>query len=143
MNRPMPLIDKTLLVSPFLCFTILVSAQTPSLSVTPSTLITGEQVYLETCHVCHGPGLANAPRFGDKVVWGKLIKEGQVNLTADGYMGVRGMPARGGRADLGVADFANAVVYMANQSGGNWQNPDEAMLKKINARIDKRSAAKK
>jgi hypothetical protein len=58
-------------------------------------------------------------------------------------MGVRAMPARGGRSDLGVADFANAVVYMANQSGGNWQNPDDAMLKKINARIDKRSVAKK
>jgi cytochrome c5 len=87
--------------------------------------------------------VANSPKIGDAKAWGKLIKEGQVNLTADGYMGVRGMPARGGRADLGVADFANAVVYMANQSGGNWQNPDEAMLKKINARIDKRSAAKK
>jgi hypothetical protein len=58
-------------------------------------------------------------------------------------MGVRAMPARGGRADLSVPDFANAVVYMANQSGGKWQTPDEAMLKKITARIDKRSAAKK
>jgi hypothetical protein len=42
-----------------------------------------------------------------------------------------------------VADFGNAVVYMANQVGANWQDPDEAMLKKINARIDKRNAVKK
>ena len=76
-------------------------------------------------------------------MWSKLIKEGQVNLTADGYNGVRGMPARGGRSDLSVADFGAAVAYMANQSGANWQDPDEAMLKKINARIEKRSAAKK
>jgi hypothetical protein len=80
---------------------------------------------------------------GDTKVWGKLIKEGQVNLTADGYNGVRGMPARGGRTELTVADFGNAVVYMANQVGANWQDPDEAMLKKINARIDKRNAVKK
>jgi cytochrome c5 len=87
--------------------------------------------------------LAKAPKVGDANAWSKLIKEGQIGLTADGYMGVRGMPARGGKPDLTVADFGKAVVYMANQSGGNWQEPDEDMLKKINARIDKRNAVKK
>ncbi len=105
--------------------------------------VTGEETFQAVCATCHAQGLAGAPKVGDAKAWGKLIKEGQVNLTADGYMGVRAMPARGGRADLSVPDFANAVVYMANQSGGKWQTPDEAMLKKINARIDKRSAAKK
>jgi len=111
-------------------------------STSSTWAVTGEETYKAVCSTCHTQGVANSPKIGDAKAWVKLIKEGQVNLTADGYMGVRGMPARGGRADLGVADFANAVVYMANQSGGNWQNPDEAMLKKINARIDKRSAAK-
>jgi hypothetical protein len=105
--------------------------------------VTGEETFQAVCATCHAQGLAGAPKVGDAKAWGKLIKEGQVNLTADGYMGVRAMPARGGRADLSVPDFANAVVYMANQSGGKWQTPDEAMLKKINARIDKRSAVKK
>jgi cytochrome c5 len=105
--------------------------------------VTGEETFQAVCATCHAQGLAGAPKVGDAKAWGKLIKEGQVNLTADGYMGVRAMPARGGRADLSVPDFANAVVYMANQSGGKWQTPDEAMLKKVNARIDKRSAAKK
>jgi cytochrome c5 len=105
--------------------------------------VTGEETFQAVCATCHAQGLAGAPKVGDAKAWGKLIKEGQVNLTADGYMGVRAMPARGGRADLSVPDFANAVVYIANQSGGKWQTPDEAMLKKINARIDKRSAAKK
>lgn len=114
-----------------------------AISTASTWAVTGEETYKAVCSTCHTQGVANSPKMGDAKAWGKLIKEGQVNLTADGYMGVRGMPARGGRADLGVADFANAVVYMANQSGGNWQNPDEAMLKKINARIDKRSAAKK
>ena len=53
------------------------------------------------------------------------------------------MPARGGKPELSVADFGAAVVYMANQAGANWKEPDEAMLKKINARIDKRAQAKK
>ena len=105
--------------------------------------VTGEETFQAVCATCHAQGLAGAPKVGDAKAWGKLIKEGQVYLTADGYMGIRAMPARGGRADLNVPDFANAVVYMANLSGGKWQAPDEAMLKKINARIDKRSAAKK
>jgi cytochrome c5 len=104
---------------------------------------TAEETYKAVCSACHTQGLAGAPKLGDAKAWGKLIKEGQVNLSADGYLGVRGMPARGGRADLTVAQFANTVVYMANQAGGNWREPDEAMLKKMNARIDKRSAAKK
>ena len=103
----------------------------------------GEDTYKAVCATCHTQGLAGSPKAGDAKVWGKLIKEGQVNLTADGYNGVRGMPARGGRSDLSVADFGAAVAYMANQAGANWQDPDEAMLKKINARIEKRNAAKK
>jgi hypothetical protein len=53
------------------------------------------------------------------------------------------MPPKGGRPELTVADFAAAVVYMANQAGASWQDPDEAMLKKINARIEKRAQTKK
>jgi hypothetical protein len=53
------------------------------------------------------------------------------------------MPARGNKPELSVAEFASAVVFMANQAGANWKEPDDAMLKKISARIDKRSAAKK
>ena len=71
-----------------------------------------------------------------------MIAEGQVPLTADGYMGVRAMPAKGSKADLSVADFAEAVVYMANQSGANWKAPDAEMLKKMEARIAQKSKAK-
>lgn len=114
-----------------------------ALSTSSAWAATGEETFKAVCATCHAQGTTGAPKVGDAKAWGKLIKEGQVNLTADGYMGVRAMPARGGRADLSVPDFANAVVYMANQSGGTWQAPDEAMLKKITARIDKRSNAKK
>lgn len=114
-----------------------------ALSASGTRAAAGEDTFKAVCATCHAQGLAGAPKVGDTKVWGKLIKEGQVNLTADGYNGVRGMPARGGRTELTVADFGNAVVYMANQVGANWQDPDEAMLKKINARIDKRNAVKK
>jgi cytochrome c5 len=103
----------------------------------------GEATYNQVCAVCHAQGLAGAPKAGDAKAWGKLIKEGQINLTADGYAGVRAMPAKGGKPELGVPEFADAVVHMANLAGANWKTPDEAMLKKIDQRIAKRAQTKK
>jgi mono/diheme cytochrome c family protein len=110
---------------------------------THNAVATGENTYKQVCAVCHQMGVAKAPKPGDKAQWAPLIKEGQVQLTAHGYVGVRGMPAKGGKPDLSVADFAASVVYMANQSGGNWQNPDAKMLERINAEIIKRENTKK
>jgi mono/diheme cytochrome c family protein len=103
-----------------------------------TTLAGGEETYKAACSNCHATGLNKAPMLGDKKQWGKLIKEGQVQISADGYYGVRAMPAKGGKSDLTVAEFASAVVYMANQSGANWKEPDDAMLKDINKRLAKK-----
>lgn len=103
----------------------------------------GEQVYRETCMVCHGPGVANAPRFGDKLAWGKLIAEGQDVLTADGWVGVRAMPPKGGRSDLSLEEFARATAWMARGAGGNWQDPDASMLERIRSEERKRIEALK
>ena len=99
-----------------------------------------ENTYKTVCAVCHSAGVAGAPKLGDKAKWAPLIKEGQVQLTAHGYVGVRGMPAKGGKHDLSVVDFAASLVYMVNQSGGNWQNPNDLTLKKIEAEIIRRQA---
>lgn len=110
---------------------------------TQSATATGENTYKQACAVCHQNGIAGAPKVGDKTKWAPLIKEGQVQLTAHGYVGVRGMPAKGGKADLSVADFAASLVFMVNQSGGAWQNPDAKTLAGINAEIIKQESKKK
>ena len=60
------------------------------------------------------------------------------------------MPARGGKPDLSLEEFARAVAYMARESGGRWQDPDARMLERIRheekKRLDalaKKAAAKK
>ncbi len=116
----------------------LISASTLLMFSGASLANSGESVYKQVCASCHTPGVAGAPKLGDKAKWAALIKEGQVQITAHGYVGVRGMPAKGGKPDLGVSDFAASVVYMANQSGANWKNPDDAMLRKIDAEIQRR-----
>jgi hypothetical protein len=76
--------------------------------------------------------------MGDKAKWAPLIAEGQVILTAHGYVGVRAMPAKGGKPDLTLQGFSEALNYMVNQSGGNWKQPDKKMMDAIQAEIVKR-----
>ena len=103
-------------------------AQTPS----------GDATYQQVCATCHAGGLAGAPKVGDRKAWSKLIAEGQTVLTAHGYVGVRGMPAKGGKADLSLEAFASAVVHMANQAGAGWKAPDERQLQAIRQEIEQR-----
>ena len=98
----------------------------------------GANIYKEVCSACHEKGVANAPRFGDQLAWGKLISEGQVIITAHGYVGVRAMPPRGGKEDLSVEEFSKALNYMVSKSGGNWTTPSKSMLEDINKEITAR-----
>jgi len=98
----------------------------------------GARIYNEVCAVCHSAGVANAPKTGDQNAWKKLIGEGQVIITAHGYVGVRAMPPRGGKESLSVEQFAEALNYMVNKSGGHWLSPDKAMLVEINKEIANR-----
>ncbi len=102
-----------------------------SAGVSAQELKTGEQVYKETCFACHATGAAGAPKFGDKKKWAPLIKEGQSVLTAHAWVGVRGMPAKGGKADLSLEEFARATAYMARAAGGTWKDPDAKALSRI------------
>ena len=104
----------------------------------PAAAANGSQVYQATCAVCHTAGVAGAPKLGDRKAWAPLIEEGQAIVTAHGYAGVRGMPAKGGKPDLSIEDFAAAVVHLANASGGQWGQPDAKGFAAIRAEIVKR-----
>jgi cytochrome c5 len=98
----------------------------------------GENTYKQVCAACHGTGVLNAPKFGDKAKWAPLIAEGQVTLTAHAYFGVRGMPPKGGNPNLSIEGFADALVYMVNNSGGNWKSPDAQTIAAINKEVEAR-----
>lgn len=107
------------------------AAASPAETAVAVALKSGEQVYQEVCQACHGAGVANAPKAGEPGGWTKLFEEGQAVVTAHGWVGVRGMPAKGGRPDLSLEEFARATAWMARSAGGDWQDPDEAMLEVI------------
>jgi len=91
----------------------------------PRAQQSGEAVVKAVCNTCHVPGVANAPKSGDKAAWGPLIKEGLDTLVADAIKGIRGMPPRGGNPDLSDLEVARAVVYLANQAGAGWKEPEK------------------
>jgi cytochrome c5 len=103
-----------------------------------SSAYADEDLYKAVCANCHSKSFVNSPQVGDKAKWAPLISEGQVILTAHGYVGVRAMPAKGGKPDLSIEKFSEAVVYMVNKSGGNWKTPDAKTLAAINAEIVRR-----
>ena len=88
----------------------------------------GEDVYNTVCFACHKAGIADAPKLGDKAAWADLIAEGQAVLTAHAWVGVRAMPAKGGQPDMTLEAFADAVAWMASNSGGDWKTPDDTLL---------------
>ncbi len=86
----------------------------------------GKEVVDTVCAACHATGALNAPKIGDNAAWAKLVKEGLPKLTHDAITGIRAMPPRGGSPDLSDTEIARAIVFMANQSGGNLKEPAAA-----------------
>ena len=100
----------------------------------------GETTYKQVCISCHEAGVLNAPKFGNKAKWAPLIAEGQVTLTAHAYVGVRAMPPKGGNPNLSIEEFSDALVYMVNNSGGNWKSPNSQTITAINKEVESRKA---
>jgi|SRR5690348_14134341 len=74
----------------------------------------GKAVYDQTCHVCHGTGLAGSPKFGDKAAWAPRIATGMPALYNAALHGLNAMPPKGGNAQLTDAQVKAAVDYMVS-----------------------------
>ncbi len=89
----------------------------------PKVEKSGKEIVEAACSACHLSGALGAPKIGDKAAWGKLLPQGVERMTQNAIKGVRQMPPRGGNPDLTDTEIARAIVSMANQSGGNFQEP--------------------
>ena len=93
----------------------------------PKGNLTGEQVFQSLCKTCHEPGIAGAPKVGDKAQWAGSIKKGYETLAQHAINGIQEsgkvMPPKGGNPDLTDVEVQRAVVYMANRSGANFKEP--------------------
>ncbi|TMH15617.1 MAG: cytochrome c5 family protein [Betaproteobacteria bacterium] len=72
----------------------------------------GKQVYESTCMACHGAGVANAPKFGDKKAWAMHLMHGTEHVYENALKGKGAMPPKGGNLTLSDAEVKAAVDYM-------------------------------
>jgi cytochrome c5 len=88
----------------------------------PAAARTGEQVYQAQCAACHATGAAGAPKFADAAVWGPRVGTGLSSLLNSALNGKGAMPKQAG-GDASDYEIARAVVYLANQGGGKFDEP--------------------
>jgi c(7)-type cytochrome triheme protein len=73
----------------------------------------GKDLYMKTCSVCHGTGIAGAPKYGNAADWAPRLAGGAQKLYTSALKGTpKGMPAKGGNPNLPDADVKAAVDYM-------------------------------
>ena len=88
-----------------------VAAAAPAAAKAPAAA-NGKATYDATCAVCHGAGVAGAPKFGDKAAWAQRLAAGKDALYASALKGKGAMPAKGGNAALDEAAVKAAVDHM-------------------------------
>lgn len=76
----------------------------------------GKAIYESACVVCHGAGVAGAPKAGDKTAWAPRLETGMNALYANALKGKGAMPPKGGNPSLADADVKAAVDYLAGMA---------------------------
>ena len=80
--------------------------------------ISADAIIKANCAMCHAGGLMGAPKIGDVELWAPRIAQGKETLISNAIKGIRMMPAKGGNPKLTDGEVAEAVISMANASGG-------------------------
>ena len=78
---------------------------------------TGEQLVSFQCVLCHGVGMAGAPRIGDRKAWEKRLAGGEERLLRSATEGRGAMPPNGGLSDVSPQELRSAIDYMIRSSG--------------------------
>ena len=100
-----------------------IKSETPAASGSASAAAApknGSEVFQQVCSVCHGAGIAGAPKAGDKAAWAPRIAQGKATLYEHALKGFQGksgvMPAKGARTDLSDDLIKQGVDYMVQMT---------------------------
>lgn len=100
----------------------------------------GKPTYDAVCAACHNTGVLNAPKIQQTVKWKKLAREGFNDLVGNALVGVRHMPAKGGKKELSDMQIAWAVHYLVTVSDARLAEPTEAAVRAARAEGESRAA---
>lgn len=91
------------------------TSATPPAPAPALAVDSGKVLYNQACALCHGAGIAGAPKFGDKSAWAPRLAQGTAVLYQHAIAGFQGkagiMPPKGG-STAPDADVKAAVDYM-------------------------------
>ncbi len=76
--------------------------------------LSGREIYVQTCAMCHSSGAGGAPRPGKGEDWVERAKKGPAELMISVLRGKNGMPPKGGNASLTRVEAYLALDYMLN-----------------------------
>ncbi|HYQ71214.1 MAG TPA: c-type cytochrome [Gammaproteobacteria bacterium] len=75
----------------------------------------GPSVYNSKCIICHGSGVAGAPKTGDHTAWQPRIEQGMDVLLVSVVNGKGNMPPRGMCPECSDSDLVDAIQFMISQ----------------------------
>lgn len=88
------------------------AASAPAPAKTADAGAAGKPTYDSACAVCHGAGVAGAPKLGDKGAWAPRLAAGKPALYNAALKGKGAMPPKGGNTALSDDAVKAAVDYM-------------------------------
>lgn len=96
---------------------VTIEAGSAMVAETPKVVLDiGQQHYEQVCHICHGTGLAGAPKFGDKADWAPRIADGMATMVKRAIEGYKAMPPKGTCTNCSDDDIKKTVEYMVSHS---------------------------
>jgi cytochrome c5 len=93
---------------------MLLAVAAPAVARAP---MSGAEIVTKVCGACHGSGVLNAPKIGDKGAWSKLKATGMKTLVGNAIKGKNAMPPRGGDPSLSDDEVKAAIDEMLKQTG--------------------------
>ncbi len=75
---------------------------------------TPENIYQNSCRICHDAGVANAPRRGDAAGWEPRLEKGMDTLVQSVIRGVGAMPPGGMCTNCSADDYKAVISFMAS-----------------------------
>lgn len=98
------LLAKLMLVYVFLSLSVVAQAEG----------FNAEEKYKSTCNVCHGSGVAGAPRKGDSNAWATRLAQGEEAMLNSVKNGKGAMPAKGLCTDCTDEQFKALINYLSH-----------------------------